>query len=150
MGNKLQAAVCWAAEAAGETISNGDIQKSSVYAGGNLTTWHAVPGASGTLEGEVETVLAWLAKAGYLWRNGLRGADFVISDEFGDVLSEGNGDSIHAALESALVSLHAGAVVEPVCDCSHVPGVHRVSFGGCGIDDCACKFQPAESEPPDA
>ena len=31
---------------------------------------------------------------------------------------------------------------EPVCECPHVSGVHRVSFGGCGIDDCACNFQP--------
>ena len=142
MSDKLQAAVRWVAEGAGHEIADyyagftehgvfpvvptkpKEIERwsrmkkhpfvmnlSPEY---EVDTQCILPGASGTLEGEVETVLGWLAKAGIAYavepnNSGDWQLKFYTADQYSTAVIVPYGDSLHAALESALVALHAGA-----------------------------------------
>ena len=71
--------------------------------------WEPVPGASGSLEGEVETVLGWLAKVGYDTFVGFGSGQFVIQPfhhlnetEHDTLLFEVRGDTLHEALSQAV------------------------------------------------
>ena len=94
MSNELQAAVRWVAEGAGETVPI-DVSLSV---------------ASGTLDSsEVGLVLGWLAKTGYVLYPRFKVNKYFYYRHVSGGFLLGSGDTLHAALESALVALHEGA-----------------------------------------
>lgn len=105
----LQAALIPLAEKAGYEVSQYD----------SYGTWYKLgtgryepfPDADGTLEGEVELVLGWLAKAGYgtTIGNSLKGESFMYRchiDIGTEMQSWAFKDTLHAALAAAVIALN--------------------------------------------
>ena len=156
MISELQAAVRWLAEGAGYEIRKRGTKWTVAFDEGHTFQW--LPGASGTLEGEVETVLGWLAKAGYNWSGwpikDSELIEFRITRDSRRTITRESKSTLHAALASALVALYEGAEPPETDALSHndefdhkaqpIRHAGEIVCARCG------NVVPAESEPPDA
>lgn len=117
MTTDLQAALIPLAEKAGyglkpcheDCSAVGVVEHSTIWDVVNKgVRWWTLPGADGTLEGEVELVLGWLAKAGYVYQGFYATGKHVFTTRNNATMlkTQGEGDTLHAALAAAVIALH--------------------------------------------